>query len=363
MLETFLKGLRVLDLGQYLPGPFAARSFADLGADVVKVEPPGGDPARHFDAQGRPGRSQFYTLLNAGKRVINLDLKVADGVTRFEALIARADVLLESFRPGVLDRLGLGNDRLSAINPRLIHCALSGFGQTGPYRLHAGHDLGYVAVTGMLSACHNDAGSAIPYPPMADHAGSSQAVMTVLAALLARERTGRGCFIDVSIMESLLFLQPLPLTLPPPPEGGILNGGAACYNVYRTADGRFVTLSAVEPKFWASFCKAMGRAEWIGRHYEPLPQKALIAEVAAAFEQKTVGHWDDLLTPADCCYEAALDYREVPEHPHVRARGLVHREKNGATDVAFPAFVDGTSPGPRPPLIEASADEILMGWT
>lgn len=363
MLETFLDGLRVLDLGQYLPGPFAARSFADLGADVVKVEPPGGDPARHFDLEGRPGRSPVYALLNAGKRIINLNLKAADGIARFEALVARADVLLESFRPGVLDRMGLGNSRLAEINPRLVHCALSGYGQTGPYRLHAGHDLGYVAMTGMLSACHNDAGSVIPYPPMADHAGSSHAVMTVLAALVARERTGRGCFLDVSIMESLLFLQPLPLTQPPPADGGILNGGAACYNVYRTADERFATLSAVEPKFWASFCKAMGRADWIGRHYEPLPQKALIADVAAAFRQQTLRHWDELLMPADCCYQGALDYEEVPAHPHVRARGLVYRSQNNATDVAFPAFVDGRAPQPRRPLIEASVDDILQSWT
>ena len=362
MLETFLDGVRVLDLGQYLPGPFAARSFADLGADVVKVEPPTGDPGRYFDSEGRPGQSPFYALLNAGKRIVNLDLKAADGIVRFEALIAGADVLLESFRPGVLDRLGLGNDRLSAINPQLVHCALSGYGQTGPYRLHADHDLGYVAMTGMLSACHNEAGSVIPYPPMADHAGSSQAVMTVLAALLGRERTGRGCFLDISIMESLLFLQPLPLTLPPPAEGGILNGGAACYNVYRTADGRFVTLSAVEPKFWASFCRAMGRPEWIDRHHEPLPQTALIADVTAAFRQQPLRHWNNLLTPANCCYQAALDYLEVPEHPHVRARGLVRREDD-AIDVAFPAFVDGTPPSQRRPLIETSAEEVLAGWS
>ena len=362
MLETFLKDLRVLDLGQYLPGPFAARVFADLGADVVKVEPPAGDPGRYFNADGRPGQSPFYALLNAGKRIINLDLKSADGRSRFEALIGGADVLLESFRPGVLDRLGLGNDRLAAMNPRLVHCALSGYGQTGPFRLHADHDLGYVAMTGMLSACHNEAGSVIPYPPMADHAGSSQTVMTVLAALLARERTGRGCFIDVSIMESLLFLQPLPLTLPPPPEGGILNGGAACYNVYRTADARFVTLSAVEPKFWARLCTAMGHPEWVARHYEPLPQATLIADVAAAFRQHPLQHWNELLVPADCCYQAALDYREVPEHPHIRARGLV-RDENGAIDVAFPAFVDGIPPAPRRPLIETSVDDVLNGWT
>lgn len=361
MLQTFLAGVRVLDLGQYLPGPFAARTFADLGADVVKVEPPVGDPGRHFDAEGRPGLSPFYTLLNAGKRIVNLDLKVATGVAQFEALIARADVLLESFRPGVLDRLGLGNERLTAINPGLVHCALSGYGQTGPYRLHADHDLGYVALTGMLSACHNEAGSVIPYPPMADHAGSSQAVMTILAALLARQRTGRGCFLDISIMESLLFLQPLPLTLAPPAEGGILNGGAGCYNVYRTADRRYVTLSAIEPKFWASFCTAMGRPEWIARHHEPLPQKSLIAEVAAAFRQQPLPHWNDLLLPADCCYQAALDYREVPEHPHVRARGLVRREDD-ATDVAFPAFVDGAPPAPRRPLTETSAEDVLAGW-
>jgi crotonobetainyl-CoA:carnitine CoA-transferase CaiB-like acyl-CoA transferase len=363
MLETFLAGIRVLDLGQYLPGPFAARVLADLGCDVVKIEPPGGDPGRHFDAEGRPGRSPFYDLLNAGKRVAFLDLKAPAGTAAFEALIAEADVLLESFRPGVLDRLGLGGDRLAALNPRLVHCALSGYGQTGPYRLHADHDIGYVALTGMLSACHNDLGSVIPYPPMADHAGSSQAVMTIVAALFARERSGRGCFLDISLMESLLFLQPLPLTLPPPPEGGILNGGAACYNVYRAADGRFATLSCVEPKFWASFCRAMGRPEWIARHYEPLPQTALIGALREVFRGQPLSYWDALLTPANCCYQGALDYREVPDHPHIRARGLVRRmADNGAVDVAYPCFVDGEAPRSRPPLVETNAAEILAGW-
>ncbi|NJO55396.1 MAG: CoA transferase, partial [Rhodospirillales bacterium] len=219
-----LTDVRVLDLGQYLPGPFAARILADMGADVVKVEPPQGDPGRYFDAEGRPGESPFYGLINAGKRIINLDLKAAEGRDAFLALIDHADVLLESLRPGVLDRLELDYRRLKERNPRLVHCALSGYGQTGPWRLVADHDIGYVALTGMLSALGTHDYPAIPYPPMADHAGSSQAVVGILGALFSRSRSGEGCYLDVSLMESLLYVQAIPLQVPPQLGAGVLNG-------------------------------------------------------------------------------------------------------------------------------------------
>ena len=152
MLTEFLRGTRVLDLSQYLPGPFATRLLADMGAEVLKVEPPAGDPLKHLDPEGKQGSSPFYEMINAGKSVVTLDLKTDAGHVAFESLISRADVLLESYRPGVLERLGFGQDRLQALNPTLIHCALSGYGQTGPYRLVSGHDISYVSMTGGLSA-------------------------------------------------------------------------------------------------------------------------------------------------------------------------------------------------------------------
>jgi crotonobetainyl-CoA:carnitine CoA-transferase CaiB-like acyl-CoA transferase len=361
LLHTFLAGTRVLDLSQYLPGPFATRMLADLGADVLKVEPPAGDPLRHIDPSGGRGRSPFYDLINAGKTVTFLDLKVYDDAAVMARLVQEADVLLESYRPGVLDRLGFGADRLADLNPRLIHCALSGFGQTGPDRLTSGHDIGYVAMTGTLSACGHEHGPVIPYPPLADHAGAYQAVISILGALIARGRSGHGCTLDVSLMESLLALQGPPLTLPPGLGAGIINGGAAFYNLYRTHDGRFVTLSPIEPKFWANFCRAVGRDDWLTRQHEPLPQHALIDEIQAMFATRPLADWETLLGPADCCYQAVLDYREVPDHPQIKARRLL---QHGAAFLGalVPALLDGRPPQPRRPVREIAARDARDAW-
>lgn len=362
MITDFLQGLRVLDLSQYLPGPFATRLLADMGADVVKVEPPAGDPLRTLDTSAKPGgASPFYRMINAGKTVLMLDLKAetdADALTR---LVRRADVLLESFRPGVLDRLGFGPDRLAELNPALVHCALSGFGQTGPYRLVPGHDLGYAAITGAIDATGTVEAPVIPYPPMADHAGAMQAVTTILGALIARGRGGKGCFLDISLSESLLSWQAPALTVPPARGAAVINGGAAFYQIYRTADGLFVTLSPLEAKFWANFCAAVGRPDWIPRQFEPLPQLALIADLAALFATEPRAHWDALLSHADCCYERALACVEVAEHPQVRARGLVHAH-DGITEVLFPAHVDGAPPPTRSEVRDGEVAEVIAGW-
>ncbi|MGF1639728.1 MAG: CaiB/BaiF CoA transferase family protein [Rhodospirillales bacterium] len=361
MLSDFLKGTRVLDLSQYLPGPFATRLLADMGADVVKVEPPAGDPLKTLDPEGKSGSSPFYAMINAGKTVVTVDLKTGAGETAFAAMVERADVLLESFRPGVLDRLGFGAQRLNALNPRLIHCALSGFGQTGPYRLVSGHDIGYVSMTGGLSVSGSRDAPTITYPPIADHAGAMQAALTIVAALFARARGGGGAVLDISLTESLLSWQGPGLTMPPPRGEGVINGGAAFYQIYRTGDGRFVSLSPLEPKFWANFCRAVDRPEWIARQFEPMPQTTLTGEVAALFASRPLAHWEAVLADADCCFQAVLDYPEVAVHPHIAARGLVRRS-DGIVDVLFPAYVDGRPPPPRPPLKQAAAAAVIAAW-
>lgn len=361
-MKDCLEGIRVLDLSQYLPGPFAARMLADHGAEVVKVEPPAGDPLRHIDPHGKPGSSPFYDLINAGKTVVVLDLKAPAENAAFADLVSRADVLLESYRPGVLDRLGFGEERLKALNPRLIHCALSGFGQTGPERLTSGHDLGYEAMTGNLSACGTAERPVIPYPPMADHAGAMQAVTSILAALLARARTGKGCFLDVSLMESLLLWQAPALTVAQPLGAGVINGGVAFYQIYRTADGRFISLSPIEPKFWANFCNAVDRPAWIARQHEAVPQTALIADVAALIVARPLEHWETLLPPADCCYQAVLTEAEVLAHPHIAARGLVH-QSDGFVEVRLPVYRDGVPPEPRAAVRDAGWREQLAAWS
>lgn len=371
MLRQCLAGLRVLDLSQYLPGPYGAQILADLGAEVVKIEPPGGDPMRAVGPTDADGVSAFYKVVNAGKTVVRLDLKTRTGRETFAGLVRGADALIESFRPGVLAGLGFDRDRLGALNPGLVHTALSGFGQTGPYAGRAGHDINYMALAGGLGASGTAERPVAAYPPTADFAGGMQAALVTLAGLLKRGQSGAGGFFDVSLSETVLAWQAVSLTGAIRPgfgaarAEGLLSGGAACYRVYRTADRRFVTLGALEAKFWAAFCDAVGRADWIERQTEPLPQTKLIAEVAALFAGQALRHWEDLLAPVDCCFESVLDLDRVPDHGQIAARGLVRRSAGPAplVEVLFPAFLDGAPPSARAPVREAPALEILSVWS
>jgi alpha-methylacyl-CoA racemase len=364
----YLVGMKVLDLSQYLPGPFAAQILADLGAEVVKVEPPAGDPMRGFIFVDEDGVSPFYKQVNAGKSVIRLDLKTATGRSVFEKLVGQADILLESFRPGVMERLGFSRERLGQCNPRLIHCALSGFGQTGPYRLRGGHDLTYVALTGGLSATGTEAQPVITFPPLADHAGAQQAVITILGALVRRGISGKGSFIDVSLFETALSWQSVGLTTTARHPAlierghGLLTGGAAYYHIYKTADGRFMAFGAIEAKFWSAFCEAVDRSEWTGRQQEVLPQEALVADLQDLFGSRTFQEWCELAGRVDCCLEPVLAHNEVGDHPQVRERGLVHVGTDRAAEVLFPALIDGQPPLKRQPLMELPADQVLCAW-
>ncbi len=344
--NRLLDGLRVLDLSQYIPGPFATRQLADLGADVVKIEPPAGDPMRHFLYPDGPSPSPLYQELNRGKQILQLNLKEPDQRARFEELLEQADVLLESFRPGVMERLGFTRERLQELNPRLIHCALSGFGQDGPYRLRAGHDLTYCALAGILE--RPDGEPVLPFPPMADHAGAMQAVSAILAALVRRGVDGKGAFLDVSLCESLTSWNYLTLVQPPTSDGiSLLSGGAACYNIYRTSDSRHVALAPLEEKFWIAFCEAVERSDWIERQWEPLPQKRLIGELANMFQSRPLEHWRSKLDAVDCCFEVIPEPASVADHPQHRARGLL----GSGGQMSYPARIERqetmANPGPR----------------
>jgi alpha-methylacyl-CoA racemase len=369
-LADFLRGIRVIDVSQFIPGPQAALHLADLGAEVVKVEPPGGEPMRMFPPLDPDGVSAPYKLMNRGKTVVELDLKSEAGKRAFADLIGAADVLVESYRPGVLDRLGFPRAELERLNAGLVHVALTGFGQTGPYRARAGHDINYMALAGGLAASGTEERPVAAYPPTADHASALQAALAVVAALFRRRESGRGAFIDVSLAETVLAWQAIPLTLArrageAPDRGAqILNGGTARYHVYRTADGKFITLGAVEQKFWAAFCRSVGRDEWIARYDDPRPQSALIAEVAALIASRPLGDWERAIDPADCCFHPVVELADVPDHPQIAARGLVHRvaESPALIETLFPAWVDGKPPPPRAALRFADASEVAARW-
>jgi crotonobetainyl-CoA:carnitine CoA-transferase CaiB-like acyl-CoA transferase len=370
MLRDFLAGVRVLDLSQYLPGPFATLVLADMGADVLKVEPSAGDRLRGLDPiNATAGVDTYYRGVNGGKTVVRLDLKKAADKGTLEKLLAAADVLLESYRPGVLDRLGFGRARLETLNPRLVHCALSGYGQTGPLRLAAGHDLNYMAFAGALAASGTAGQPVMAFPPTADLASGMVAALAILGGLHWRARTGKGVFADTSLAETALYWQAWGLTAahlgrPPGRAAAVINGGAAYYNLYRTKDGHHVSLGAIEEKFWANFCQAVGRPDLITRQRDPLPQTGLIGEVSAIIAGRTRVEWDQLLGGIDCCYHAVVDYAEVPDLPHVRERGLVRRidGAQARVEVSFPAWVDGVPPAARPGVAELDVADALRRW-
>lgn len=368
----FLNGIRVLDLSQFLPGPFATQMLSDMGADVVKIEPPKGDPMRGLDpVTNARTDSPYHALVNAGKRVTYIDLKSDAGKAAFASLIRKADVLMESYRPGVMARLGFGFEALRALNSRLVHCALSGYGQNGPMRLVGGHDINYVAAAGQLGLTGPGSKPHMAYPMVADYAGAMQSVTAILGALVGRGRTGQGAYLDVAMTDSVLAWQSQALTAlargdAPGRDASLLTGGAAFYGVYETSEGQFVSLGAIETVFWENFCNAVGRPELVARQNEPLPQSDLIAEVAAIFKTRTRADWDAHLADVDCCYHPVLDINEVADHAQNTARGLVQpqaglEDENGIS-VLLPFWVNETPPTKRPAVREVAADDIVNEW-
>jgi crotonobetainyl-CoA:carnitine CoA-transferase CaiB-like acyl-CoA transferase len=326
-----------------------------MGAEVLKIEGPDGDDMQHLGPRDAGGEPIFYPSLNGGKKVRRMDLKNAAVRQEFLGLVASADVLLETFRPGVMARLGVGYPVLSKANPRLVYCALSGYGANGPLAHTAGHDANYLALTGILHRNGRGTGAYFD-PPVADDCGALFAVIAILGALRERDRTGRGCEIDMGLADAVWPLQSFQVAdygergYSPGPEETYLNDGAAWYRAYRTRDGRLVALGAAGGGFWQRFCQAAGRPEWIAREGDPLPQRALIAEVERFFASITLEECVARFVPADCCFSPVLTLAEGIESEQCRARGLVRRAPSGALQALFPARVDGEPPESRPPL-------------
>jgi alpha-methylacyl-CoA racemase len=372
MSNEFLKDVRVLDLSQFLPGPFATQMLADMGADVVKVEPPNGDPMRDLNpVTNERGPAPFHGVINAGKRIVRIDLKSNAGKSALEALVREADVLLESYRPGVLERLGFGVERLRELNSGLVHCALSGYGQTGPLRLASGHDMNYIAMTGALNVTGPADKPVAAFPPVADYGGALQAVIAIQGALFSRTRTGKGTFLDVAMADSILSWQASAMTQADQADEGpnrardLLTGGAACYQNYETSDGKFISIGAIEEVFWKNFCEALERPDLISRQLEPLPQTDLIVEVAKLIRTQSRAYWDERLRTTDCCYHPVLEYGEVADWPQVIERQLVDGGRDGEAfeSIRFPVWTDGKPPPKRKPVLETSVEDVLGDWS
>ena len=355
-----LTGLRVLDLTRHLPGPYATLLLSDLGAQVDKLEEPSGDPTRRLPPEG-PEAGGYFTGLNRGKRSLVLNLKAAGAAAAFLRLCGHYDVLVEGFRPGVLERLGVGQAALRAAHPRLVVCALSGFGQTGPDRLRAGHDLSYQARAGVVGYA---SAPAVPGGQVADVGGALFAVVGILAALAGRSRTGEGRFVDVALADAATAFLHLHLAahlaggLPLRQGRDFLNGGLACYRLYRTADGRHLAVAALEPHFFSALCERLGRPELAAKAYgQGGEAEEVHRELEALFASAPLSAWEARLEGLDACVEAVRTPQELPEDAQFRARGLFVPGPVGerlATPLRF-----GPLPEAPAPALGAHTREVL----
>jgi crotonobetainyl-CoA:carnitine CoA-transferase CaiB-like acyl-CoA transferase len=350
-----LTGIRVIDLSMFLPGPMLTVMMADQGADVIKVEPAAGDPAR---TQGpfEDGHSIWFANLNRGKASVVLDLKSEAGKAALADLIRGADVFVEGFRPGVMARLGFGWEDVRALNPRIVYCSISAFGQHGALAHHPAHDMAVQALAGFLSVNDGPDGTpAVPGVPAADVAAGLTGLAAVLMALIGREKTGQGDHIDIAMFDSLLpwgaHIAGSALAGGPSPRSNNQRslGGAAFYNVYDTEDGRHVVLGGREIKFARALLTAQGRPDLIALAEAEAgsAQAPLIAFLRETFRSRSRDEWDAYMANLDVAYAPVLDFAEAFAQPHIAERGLL----NGVHIAPAIRFAGETyTPGPVPPL-------------
>jgi alpha-methylacyl-CoA racemase len=344
----------VLDFTTLLPGPLATLMLAEAGAEVIKIERPDGEELRRFPPQ-IDGESAVYALLNRGKKSIVLDLKAADARTRLAPLIARCDVVVEQFRPGVMARLGLGYDDVKAMNPRAVYCSISGYGQDGPRCNEAGHDLNYIASTGLLALAPGPADRpTVPPALVADIAGGAMpAVMNILLGLRRRDATGEGCYIDIGMADAMFTFAWHALASGfagqgfPAPGASRLTGGSPRYQLYPTRDGRLVACAALEQKFWLAFCAAIGLAGPLTD--DRMDAAATTEAVAAIIASRTADEWGPVLAAADCCVTIVTDLEHAVADPHFAGRGLFAHRIITAAGTALPALPVPIDPGFRAP--------------
>jgi len=382
-----LDHIRVLDLTRLAPGPHCTMILADLGADVIRIEEPGGgrrasvERSRMTEAERTAlRRLAAFNALDRNKRSITLNLKAPEAREAFHDLARGADVIVEGFRPGVAQRLGVDYDTLAALNPRIIYCSISGYGQDGPYRLVVGHDINYVAISGALSMIGDaDGPPAIPANLLGDYAGGGMhAAVGILTALVARERTGRGQFIDIAMTEGVMTLaasalsQTLATGEPVLRGRSRLTGAVPHYQVYRCKDGNYVAVGANEPWFFENLCRELGGEQFAGDHAATGDRREhVFAFFRDAFAQRTRDEWWELLKDKDVCVAPVYTLAEAADDPHVRARGMVvdlpHEEFGTVRQVGISVKLSDTPGAVRHTAHERGADtETVLreaGWT
>lgn len=369
-----LASLKVLDFSTLLPGPFASLMLADMGAEVLRIESPTRVDLLRVLPPHDHGTSASHAYLNRNKRSLALDLKQAEALEIVRELVKDYDIVLEQFRPGVMERLGLGYAALNAINPRLIYVSITGYGQTGPYKDRAGHDINYLALAGIAS--HTGRQDSGPLPlgvQLADVAGGSlHAVVGLLAAVIARQHSGVGQHLDVSMTDCSFSLNAmagagyLACGVEPDWETQVLNGGSF-YDYYRTRDGRWMSVGSLEPAFMQQLCEALGRPELAAQGLSPRPeqQKALKLALQVEFEKRSFEQLCELFAGVDACVEPVLSLSEAVEHPQLKARKLISQVPRGdgstQAQIACPLKFSEGLPEPRHMgvAVGAHSDEVL----
>jgi crotonobetainyl-CoA:carnitine CoA-transferase CaiB-like acyl-CoA transferase len=360
--NPLLSGIRVLDLTRLLPGPFCSFYLAQLGAEVIKLEEPqGGDYARMLSPE-------LFTLVNRGKKSVTLDLRQPEALAVLKKMVLQADVLIESFRPGVMDKLGCGYQELKLLNPRLVYAALTGYGQTGPYKDRAGHDMNYCAYAGLLDQTGAaDGAPALSNFQSADLAGGAlTCALGILAAVIGARASGQGTMVDVGMLDGTLALQALSLATirtlgeSRPRGSDMLSGALANYSIYACADGKHVAMAALEPKFFLNFCTAVGRPELAAMPLAPEPDGAVLrAALDTLFKTRTRDEWELLLADRDCCVSGIYTPQEALDNPQVKARGLIRMEEGKPVADLPIKFSDAPGAGGACPALGADTRSVL----
>lgn len=356
-----LSGITVLDLSRLLPGPFCSMILADHGARVISVED------KRFMAD-----DFFITTVNRNKEHMSLNLKTPEGKEIFFRLVKKIDILLEGFRPGVVNRLGIDYDTIRNVNPKIIYCSITGYGQTGPYRNRAGHDVNFLGYSGVLNLMGEpDRPPSIPGIQIADIAGGGMnAAIGVLLALLARDKTGKGQYIDISMTDGMVSL--LPLTLFFQQRTGenskrgesLLSHRYAFYNTYETADGRHITIGAVENRFWKQLCEHLGVSEYTPLQYNENRRQEILDFMRTTFKKKTLAEWEDELADLDVCWGRVQNLEEVLQDPLFRDREMVVdiRQKNRGkiTTLGVPVKLSETPGTVRTPPVDFGESTVSI---
>lgn len=334
-MKSLLSGIRVLDLTRYFPGPFATLRLQERGAEIIKIEDPQGEPGRFIGAaDGKPGA--VFQSMSRGKQCVSMNMKDPADLEKFYELVKGADVLLESFRPGVSSRLKIDYAALREINPQIVYISLTGYGQNGPMAKLAGHDLNYMATSGLLDQLLDESGKPIhPQVALADLIAGMAAEEAVLSGLVNRFKNGSGSYHDVSMTDAVLSFMGLHVTHHSlTGEEHAINDHGIGYGVFETSDGRFMTLCAMEEKFFVNFCMAVGREDLLPYHQTPANhENPYFCQIEEIFKTKTFEEWKDFALKVDCCMSPVLKTGELADSDYVKQRGMIE-EKWGTAYVA-----------------------------